>query len=121
MAVVRLKRVVSAVDLQKDALLHSPVNRVTFSLTSTFANGKPRLPVCSHRGGMAGSWAWRCKVIADNTLRRCRPPPTPCFRWRCGGGRRRPPPLAGGGGETRACAPTLPLYLPIFPRQPPPE
>src|SRR5207253_7248315 len=45
---------------------------------------------------MAGRSAWRCKVIADNMLRRCRPPPTPCFRWRCGGGRSRPPALAGG-------------------------
>src|SRR6266404_6585365 len=85
--------------LTKDALLHSHVNRVTFSLTSTLPMANPGCPVCSHRGGMAGSSAWRCKVIADNMLRRCRPPPTPCFRWRCGGDRSRPPALAGGGGK----------------------
>ena len=72
--------------LTKDALLHSHVNRVTFSLTSTLPMANPGCPVCSHRGGMAGRSAWRCKVIVDNALRRCRPPPIPCFRWRCGGG-----------------------------------
>src|SRR5438552_499913 len=34
---------------------------------------------------MAGRSAWRCKVIADNPLRRCRPPPNTMFSmavWR---------------------------------------
>src|SRR5206468_8904239 len=56
----------------------------TFSLTST-------LPRQTQAACVQSSWQdggevdWRCKVIADNMLRRCGPPPIPCFRWRCGG------------------------------------
>jgi hypothetical protein len=72
-------------DLQRMPLLHSHVNRVTLSLTRTLpmANSGCLCPVIV--AGWRGRSPWRCKVIADNTLRRCRPPPIPCFRWRCGG------------------------------------
>src|SRR5437762_14306697 len=49
--------------LTKDALLHSHVNRVTFSLTQYFANGKLRLPMSSHRGGKAGRSAGVVKLL----------------------------------------------------------
>ena len=86
MAVFPLKRVDSSVDLQRMPLLHSHVNRVTFSLTSTLPMANSGCLCPGHRGGIGGQVGWRCKVIANHMLRRCRPPPIPCFRWRCGGG-----------------------------------
>src|SRR6266478_10099579 len=57
MAVFPLKRVDSSVDLQRMPCCTPHVNRVTFSLTSTLPMANPGCPVCSHRGGMAGSSA----------------------------------------------------------------